>query len=244
MSNYINSNIIKTTEIINEDNDKNIINNKDNKINISQNNGDVININNKLNINGLFNMNSLKTTTSGISLNYSYYKMNILKTINNNIINHRVNYCLNTDIQINYRLMYGSDQHEDFTINYNNVNFIHTLYYNNSNIKTGDDFTILNAKASNTFQTYNDGYLLIQSINIPDVNTNRWTSYSALHNARGFFNLYRNDVYNYGVNGIIRRYNNSTYAVLCHENNSHFYFTHDSPIFIDIRNLTFKYYIA
>ena len=239
MSNYINSSIIKTTEIINEENDKNIINNKDNKINISQNNGDVININNKLNINGLFNMNSLKTTTSGTSLNYSYYKMNILKTINNNIINYRVNYCLNTDIQIIFRLMYGTNQHDDFTINYNNVNVIHTVYYNN-----GYEYTILNANASNVFQTYNDGYLLIQSISIPNVNSNSGTSYSSLINARGFFNLYSDSVYNYAVNGIIRRYNNSSYAVLCNENNSQFTFSYDSSFYIDIRNLTLKYLIA
>ena len=233
MSIYINSTTIKTTEIINKDNNKNIINDKNNQIEISQSNGDSVNMNNNVILYNELNINNYGITTDSSPLCFSYYKMLMP---DNSVI-----YPFIMDISILYYQIVGETLGTvSARLNYYNTIGYLRIYNNNRY-----EITILCANTTDTIQTSRDGPIILGFITFPNIftkqNKNVQLYYQNIINVYGFHNTYSDSITDSAVNGIIRMDNpNSILApTLCLSDNSIWNFTYDTSTFINLYNMTF-----
>ena len=234
---FIKTSNIKTIDIVNITNDKNIINNNNNQINISQSSGDNININNILNVNDELTINKYGETTTTNKLSYSYYiicdnenmvKYNVIMNIQLHFITPRSSNPVAVDIKY---FIYGH------------------LIYNKKKNYLPYDLYINYARPLDTFQNNQyDAYIFINQIIIPHLYANNNTEYVMnfnwgataldLYTFEGFHNTYSDEVFNHAINGIIRivYYNNVYMPTLCNSYNGQYEWQYDSPFYIHLRN--------
>ena len=236
---FIKTNNIKTIDIININNDKNIINNNNNQINISQSSGYNININNILNVNDELTINKYGETTTN-KLSYSYYiiydnenmvKYNVIMNIQLRFYMPRTSNPVAKEIKY---LIYG------------------TLIYNKKASKFPYELYINYARPLDTFQNNQyDAYIYISKIIIPHLYANnnteyiRYFSFGAtaldLYTFNGFHNTYSNEVFNHAINGFICLvYDDNAYMPTLCNSGGQYKWTYDSSFYIHLRNTLIK----